>query len=77
MQQSNLDKNMKQSKKDHIRERETTHTQGNNSWMSAAKEKEQLARRFTEQASSPVDSHGQAKGQVNVHQRGRHHGRAT
>ena len=74
-QQLNYDKNMKPSKKDHIRERETTHTQGNNSWMSAAKEKEQLARRFIEQALKSVDGHGQAKGQANIHQRGRHHGR--
>ncbi len=73
--QLNFDKNIKQPKNDHIRERETIHTQGNNSWMSAAQEKELLARRFTEQALSPVDGHGQAKGQVNIQQRGRHHGR--
>ena len=67
------DKNKKQSKKDHNRERETIHTQGNNSRMSAAREKEQFARRFTEQALTPVDSHGLAKDQVNIQQRDRHH----
>ena len=68
-----LDKNKKQSKKDHHREHETTHTQGNNSRMSAAKEKEQLARRFMEQPLTPVDSHGPVKDHVNIQQRDRHH----
>jgi len=65
--------NKKQSKVDHLHERETTRTQGNTSWMNTAKEKEQSSRRGTEEALNPVDGHGQAKGQVNPQQRDRHH----
>jgi hypothetical protein len=65
--------NKKQSKVDHPHEYESTHSQRNTSWMSTAKEKEQFARQVTEQELTPVDGHGQAKGQVNSQQHDRHH----
>jgi hypothetical protein len=72
-QQSKVEKNKNQYKKDDIRERETTHTQGNASWMSAEKEKDRHVRRSAERELTPVDGHGQAKGHVNSQQRGRQH----